>query len=598
MKLTCLALALSLLLSSCAVTEGEDATLVEPEALPLAVEAAEAAHGQSGSIFPQSIEEIPDGYYNAAAQQGMLEDLYYDTWESFSYEQHTRALQKHAVVYLPYGYDASETYEVFYLMHGGWSNENTTLGTPANPSGFKNVLDNAIQNGEIRPLIVVCPTYNNANENGQDSDSFSLAMQLTRNYHNELVNDLLPAVEGKYSVYTDRDHRGFGGFSMGSVTTWRTFEYALDCFRYFLPMSCGTGLDDEEIWSAAEGCAQSDYFVFIMTGTSDFAYSYDSSRAERAKASPYFTEGENFAYLVKEGYSHDGLAANEYTYNGMKAFFGKEAQAVRASEPYTRSSKIMDVMNDPAFRGYGRLLFPANSGYYSGDTLENLRLTWYSNIDPGKTVEIVNTLKSRAEAGETIFYDIYTDAEKAADPAKRDTGLFFFRGEPGAKFAVCNAGGGFAYVGAMHDSFPHALELSKLGYNAFALIYRPGWDTAMEDLGRAICFIEDNADALGVYPEGYSLWGGSAGARMAATLGNANELAYYTGRSDVPQAAAVIMQYTGHTETSRADAPTYACCGTSDGIADWRTMQSRLNTLTDRYGIPTEFHAYNGLSHG
>ena len=137
-----------------------------------------------------------------------------------------------------------------------------------------------------------------------------------------------------------------------------------------------------------------------------------------------------------------------------------------------------------------------------------------------------------------------------------------------------------------------------MGYNAFALIYRPGWDTAMEDLGRAITFIEDNADALGVAREGYSLWGGSAGARMAATLGNADYLAYYTGRSDLPQAAAVVMQYTGHNETSQSDAPTYACCGTSDGIADWRMMQSRLNTLTNRYGIPTEFHSYSGLSHG
>ena len=32
------------------------------------------------------------------------------------------------------------------------------------------------------------------------------------------------------------------------------------------------------------------------------------------------------------------------------------------------------------------------------------------------------------------------------------------------------AGGGFAYVGAIHDSFPHALALSQMGYNAFALI--------------------------------------------------------------------------------------------------------------------------------
>ena len=48
---------------------------------------------------------------------------------------------------------------------------------------------------------------------------------------------------------------------------------------------------------------------------------------------------------------------------------------------------------------------------------------------------------------------------------------------------------------------------------------------------------------------------------------------------------------------SQYDGPTYACCGTSDGIASWRTMQSRLQSLS-ALGIPTEFHSYNGLPHG
>ena len=265
---------------------------------------------------------------------------------------------------------------------------------------------------------------------------------------------------------------------------------------------------------------------------------------------------------------------------------------------YTEDTRISEVINDPCFGDYGRLIFPVNSGYYSGETLKDLRLTWYNYIDPDKTVEIANYLKTNATSGETIFYDIYTEAEKEADPSKRDTGLFFFRGNPGEKFAVCNAGGGFAYVAAMHDSFPHALELSKQGYNAFALIYRPGWETAYEDLGRAISFIFDHAEELDVNTDGYSLWGGSAGARMAATLGNSAYLEQYSQRDDIPQAAAVIMQYTGYTDTSRYDAPTYACVGTNDGIANWRTMQGRLNTLTASYGIDTEFHAYENLSHG
>lgn len=294
-----------------------------------------------------------------------------------------------------------------------------------------------------------------------------------------------------------------------------------------------------------------------------------------------------------------------YTYNGLQ-FFWKEtvSAAVPFSESiaepvtYMKATPIGEVLNDPVLGDWGRLLFPAESSYYSGSTLGNLRLTWYGSLDVNKTLEITNYVRSHVAAGETVFYDIYTDDEKAAEPDKSDTGLFFFRGEPGAKTAICNAGGGFAYVGAMHDSFPHALELSQMGYNAFALIYRPGWETAMEDLGRALSFLYDHADELDIDMEDYSLWGGSAGARMAATLGNADDLTYYTGRTDILQAAAVIMQYTGHSETSGNDAPTYACCGTRDGIANWRTMQSRLNTLTSRYEIPTEFHSYEGLGHG
>ena len=262
---------------------------------------------------------------------------------------------------------------------------------------------------------------------------------------------------------------------------------------------------------------------------------------------------------------------------------------------YTAESRIDDVMTDPAFGDYGRLLFPVEREYMSGDTLGSLGLTWYSHIDPDETVEIVNTLRERAAAGDTVFYDIYTVDEKAADPDKADTGLFFFRGDECAPFAVCSAGGAFAYVGAMQDSFPHALELSKRGYNAFALIYRPGAQTACEDLARAISFIFANADELGVSTECYSLWGGSAGARMAAWLGSYGPAAF--GGDDLPRPGAVIMQYTGHTDYTEDDPPTFACVGDSDCIADWRAMQRRIQRL-DALGIPTEFHCYAGLGHG
>lgn len=284
--------------------------------------------------IPQDLAVIPEAYWSAAQQQGTLQELSYDTFESSTYEQRTQPLTKRAIVYLPHNYNAAEQYNVFYLMHGGWGNETSTLGTPNSSSDFKNVLDHAIAAAEIQPLIVVCPTYNNTSSD--DSGSFSLALTLNENFHRELLNDLLPAVEGSFSSYAEdttpaalmasRDHRGFGGFSMGAVATWRTFQNGLDYFRYFLPMSCGTSLDMETILAAAENHDPADHFAWVITGTDDFAHPYDEARVALMRSTPLYAEADteqsgNFVYRVKDGYAHDGTAATEYTYNGLRWFW-------------------------------------------------------------------------------------------------------------------------------------------------------------------------------------------------------------------------------------------------------------------------------------
>lgn len=262
---------------------------------------------------------------------------------------------------------------------------------------------------------------------------------------------------------------------------------------------------------------------------------------------------------------------------------------------FTHLSRIDDVKQDPVFQEYGRLLFPLDDWYYSGDTLEDLSLAYYSHINPDETVDIVNTLYHRADNGETVFYPIYSEEEMRRDPQKKNTGLFYFKGKSGNPFAICNAGGAFAFVGAMQDSFPHALSLSQNGYNAFALIYRPDAYLACQDLARAIAFIFEHAEELEVDTACYSLWGGSAGARMAALLGSYGTEAF--GEKQYPKAGAVIMQYTGLSEVSENDPPTYACVGDRDGIAYWRTMKNRLEQIR-MYGTDTEFHVYSGLGHG
>ncbi len=264
----------------------------------------------------------------------------------------------------------------------------------------------------------------------------------------------------------------------------------------------------------------------------------------------------------------------------------------------TKNTTVAEILADRDMKAFSRLLFPVDLPLDSSMTLSEISspsvYVWYSNIKAEKTVEIVAGLKKRAANGESVFYPIYSEDERLSDKSKNDTGLFFFKGDKNAPFAICNAGGGFYYVGAMHDSFPVALELSKKGSNAFALIYRPEY--AYADLARAICFVIDNAEMLGVKRNGYSLWGGSAGARMAATLGNAENMRQLAKRN-LPSASAVVMQYTGYSSVSKSDAPTFAVCGTRDGIANWKTMKMRIERLNS-IGIESDFRSYEGLSHG
>ena len=312
----------------------------------------------SGTV-PDELEYIPDGYENPATQQGTLNKLTYDTWESFSYEQKSNKITKEAWVYLPYGYTDEEEYNVFYLSHGGWSNETTLMGTDDNPKSFKNGIDNAIQDGNIKPLIIVLPTYNNTSEN--DSSDYSLAIQLTNQFHNELVNDLIPAVESKYSTYAkdttpqglkeSRDHRGFGGFSMGSVNTWNTFRYCLDYFRYFMPMSGSYTTDGEYMADLVrqQGYSAQDFFIFAASGTDDFAYSafkaqimaMANNSGGMFKLAKNESEG-NMSFLEREGYKHDAKATDEYTYNGLRFFWNGQTDT-QSADNQSSSSKAYNV---------------------------------------------------------------------------------------------------------------------------------------------------------------------------------------------------------------------------------------------------------------
>ena len=266
----------------------------------------------------------------------------------------------------------------------------------------------------------------------------------------------------------------------------------------------------------------------------------------------------------------------------------------------TPASTLDEMVSHPAFAGFGRLLLPWDDRVQDGALpLRRIGtlLPYHSHVDADVVVAALNRMIDDHAAGRRIFHPIYNEAEQRSDPSKRNTGLFFLRGTPGAPFAVISPGGGFAYVGAVHEGFPYAQAVGARGYNAFVLRYRAGQGgrAPTEDLAAAISFIVRHAAELDVAVHGYSLWGSSAGARMAASIGSHGVEA--SGGGDVVGPATVVMAYTGHSDISPDEPPTFAVVGEQDGIARPEVMARRVAAL-QKTGTPVEFHRYPRVGHG
>lgn len=95
----------------------------------------------------------------------------------------------------------------------------------------------------------------------------------------------------------------------------------------------------------------------------------------------------------------------------------------------TGDTPIYDIIDHPLLEGFGRLLFPTTFCPPTEDmTLADMPdiLPWYSEIHAATTVDVVRYLLDQRAQGRVVEFDIYTNAEKTADPSLADTGLFHF----------------------------------------------------------------------------------------------------------------------------------------------------------------------------
>lgn len=260
---------------------------------------------------------------------------------------------------------------------------------------------------------------------------------------------------------------------------------------------------------------------------------------------------------------------------------------------------VSDIVNHPAFQGFGELLLPwDNNARYYDTSLRNVGrlMPYHNNVRPEVVLSSLNHMIDEVNSGETIFYNFYSEQQKQQDPSRNQTGLFFFKGKPGAPFAIVCPGGGFRYVGSLHEGFPLAQEISNQGLNAFVLKYRTGSaQEATEDLAAAISYLIGSAEKLGVSENGYSLWGGSAGARMVGNIAVHGVTAF--ADSNLPKPATVVIAYTGQSTYSADFPPTFITVAENDWIVNVSGVERRVQNLRNT-GVDVEYKKYKMAGHG
>ncbi len=149
--------------------------------------------------------------------------------ELFEYDSGVTGTRRKANVYLPPGYSPEKKYPVLYLLHGigGDITEWLKAGSP------NVVLDNLIADGKAVPMIIVLPNGRALPDDRPGPNVFAPEQQAGfARFERDLLDFLIPAVQAKYSTFTDREHRALAGLSMGGGQTLNFGLAHLDTFAW------------------------------------------------------------------------------------------------------------------------------------------------------------------------------------------------------------------------------------------------------------------------------------------------------------------------------------------------------------------------------
>ena len=155
------------------------------------------------------------------------DDIPHGKLEMIEYDSKTVGTRRKMNVYTPPGYSADKKYPVLYLLHGIGGDE-TEWQRFTKP---EHILDNLIADGKALPMIVVMPNGRAQKDDRAQGNVFASAPAFA-NFERDLLDDVIPAIESRYSTSTNREQRALAGLSMGGGQTLNFGFAHLDTFAW------------------------------------------------------------------------------------------------------------------------------------------------------------------------------------------------------------------------------------------------------------------------------------------------------------------------------------------------------------------------------
>jgi len=191
---------------------------------PVAEPAAAPRRMPPITLGPDDVRAVPDA---PAGYKAKRDGIPHGKLEMIEYDSKTVGTRRKMNVYTPPGYSTSTKYPVLYLLHGIGGDE-TEWQRFTQP---ENILDNLIADGKAVPMIIVMPNGRAQKDDHPTGNMFAHAKAF-ETFEGDLLNDVIPTIESRYSTLTDREHRALAGLSMGGGQTLNFGLAHLDRFAW------------------------------------------------------------------------------------------------------------------------------------------------------------------------------------------------------------------------------------------------------------------------------------------------------------------------------------------------------------------------------